>query len=725
MATITYAGAPYCLNGTTATVTQTGIGGGAYSAPAGVAIDAVTGTIDLPSSTPGTYTITYSFSNGVCSNTATTSVTINALPVATVFYPGSPYCATGTATATQTGQAGGTYSAPAGVSINAASGDINLGASTSGVYTITYSFSNGVCSNTTTTVVTINAVPALVINNPAAVCTPSTVDLTAAAITAGSSAGLSYTYFTDAAGTIVLANANAINASGTYYIRGTNASGCSDIKPVTVVVNPKPAVVIANPAAVCAPATVNLTAAAITAGSTPGLTYTYFTDAAGTLLLANANAVNSSGTYYIRGTNVSGCSDIQPVTVTVNPLPLALIQYTGTPYCTNGTAIVTLTGIGGGVFSSAAGLSLNTTTGDINLAFSAQGTYTVTYNFTNGSCSNSTSTVVTIKNPTLLVTDPAGVCFPATVDLTDPAVTAGSQAGLTYNYYTDAAGTNPLLNPSAVSTPGTYYIRGTNTLTGCSSFIMPVNVNIFTKPSITASSSATDICKGSMITLTAVSPGNTIDWPGLGTGAVVTATPMADTTYMAIATTNNGCMDTATVSITVKPFTITLTANPDPVLAGTNTTLMTTANFPYSVLSWTPAVYFTDQTATIQNIVVKDTSKSFTVIGQSTDGCLDTATLYVTVDPNLKDFFIPNSFSPNGDGVNDIFKIYGSSVKDVTLRVYNQWGELIFEGKDSQGGWDGTWKGRPQDVGVYVYIAQVTFYNNVSMKRKGTINLIR
>src|SRR6185369_13241575 len=126
-----------------------------------------------------------------------------------------------------------------------------------------------------------------------------------------------------------------------------------------------------------------LTAAAITAGSTPGLTYTYFTDAAGTLLLANANAVNSSGTYYIRGTNVSGCSDIQPVTVTVNPLPLALIQYTGTPYCTNGTAIVTLTGIGGGVFSSAAGLSLNTTTGDINLAFSAQGTYTVTYNFTN------------------------------------------------------------------------------------------------------------------------------------------------------------------------------------------------------------------------------------------------------------------------------------------------------------------------------------------------------
>ncbi len=91
----------------------------------------------------------------------------------------------------------------------------------------------------------------------------------------------------------------------------------------------------------------------------------------------------------------------------------------------------------------------------------------------------------------------------------------------------------------------------------------------------------------------------------------------------------------------------------------------------------------------------------------------------------MKDFFIPNSFSPNNDGNNDLFKIYGSSVIDLTMRVYNQWGELIFETSDPQGGWDGTWKGRPQAIGVYVYVAKVTFYNNVSVIRKGTINLIR
>ena len=154
---------PYCATGT-ATVTLTGQAGGTYTAPAGVSINAATGAINLATSTPGTYTVTYTFTNGTCSNTTTTSVTINALPAATISYAGSPYCATGTATVTLTGQAGGPYTAPAGVSINAATGDINLATSTPGTYTVTYTFTNGTCSNTTTTSVTINALPAATIS---------------------------------------------------------------------------------------------------------------------------------------------------------------------------------------------------------------------------------------------------------------------------------------------------------------------------------------------------------------------------------------------------------------------------------------------------------------------------------------------------------------------------------------------------------------------------------
>ncbi|MBK7172932.1 MAG: hypothetical protein IPH84_06805 [Bacteroidales bacterium] len=157
VATIAYAGSPYCATGT-ATVTQTGQAGGTYSSTVGLVIDPATGTIDLVASTAGTYTVTYSFSNGTCSNTTTTSITINALPVATIAYAGSPYCLLA-ATVTQTGQAGGTYSSTVGLVIDPATGTIDLVASTAGTYTVTYSFSNGTCSNTTTTSVTINALP--------------------------------------------------------------------------------------------------------------------------------------------------------------------------------------------------------------------------------------------------------------------------------------------------------------------------------------------------------------------------------------------------------------------------------------------------------------------------------------------------------------------------------------------------------------------------------------
>ena len=88
----------------------------------GLSINGASGEIDLVASTPGTYTVTYAFSSGGCSSTTTASVTINALPVATIAYAGSPYCAVGTASVAQTGTAGGTYTAGAGLSINGGTG---------------------------------------------------------------------------------------------------------------------------------------------------------------------------------------------------------------------------------------------------------------------------------------------------------------------------------------------------------------------------------------------------------------------------------------------------------------------------------------------------------------------------------------------------------------------------------------------------------------------------
>ena len=109
-------------------------------------------------------------------------------------------------------------------------------------------------------VLTINAQPVLTVNHPAVVCHPNTIDLTAAGITAGSTADLQLAYFTDAAATIVLANPAAIAVSGTYYIKGTNAvTGCSIIAPVVVQFVDRPEVIAVHPDCVSATGSITIT----------------------------------------------------------------------------------------------------------------------------------------------------------------------------------------------------------------------------------------------------------------------------------------------------------------------------------------------------------------------------------------------------------------------------------------------------------------------------------
>ncbi|MGV1010830.1 MAG: T9SS type A sorting domain-containing protein [Flavobacterium sp.] len=186
-------------------------------------------------------------------------------------------------------------------------------------YTVTATAATG-CTRTATVDVVVNALPTVATVNPAAVCSPSTVDLTASAVTAGSDTGLVYTYWTNASATTALTTASAVTTSGTYYIKGTNANGCSVVTPVTVTVNPLPVLSITNPATVCFPSTVDLTLAAVTTGSdSVGFTLSYFTDAAATLALVAPTAVTTSGTYYIKSTNnTTGCEKIMPVVVTIN-----------------------------------------------------------------------------------------------------------------------------------------------------------------------------------------------------------------------------------------------------------------------------------------------------------------------------------------------------------------------------------------------------------------------
>ncbi|HVV56450.1 MAG TPA: gliding motility-associated C-terminal domain-containing protein, partial [Mucilaginibacter sp.] len=82
-------------------------------------------------------------------------------------------------------------------------------------------------------------------------------------------------------------------------------------------------------------------------------------------------------------------------------------------------------------------------------------------------------------------------------------------------------------------------------------------------------------------------------------------------------------------------------------------------------------------------------------------------------------------FTPNGDGKNDILYVYGTIVKSIKFYIYDQWGELIFTSNDQSYGWDGTYKGNKEPVGVYVYYVEVIADDGKKLTKKGTVTLIR
>ena len=104
--------------------------------------------------------------------------------------------------------------------------------------------------------------------------------------------------------------------------------------------------------------------------------------------------------------------------------------------------------------------------------------------------------------------------------------------------------------------------------------------------------------------------------------------------------------------------------------------------------------------------------------------CVIPALATITVDNNLN-VFIPNAFSPNGDGVNDFFKVYGERIVSHELIITNRWGEIIFVGNQQEPGWDGTWKGKKLPPNTFGYLFKGKFADGQSIDLKGSFLLIR
>ncbi len=120
------------------------------------------------------------------------------------------------------------------------------------------------------------------------------------------------------------------------------------------------------------------------------------------------------------------------------------------------------------------------------------------------------------------------------------------------------------------------------------------------------------------------------------------------------------------------------------------------------------------------------TTTTYTAIAQNEWGCRDSATVTVDVDANVGEC-IPSAFTPNGDGLNDVFRLCNMKYQQlVEFNVYNRWGQMVYHNtNDPTKGWDGNYNGVPQDVGVYNYLIILSRPDGTNVTYKGEVTLIR
>lgn len=200
--------------------------------------------------------------------------------------------------------------------------------------------------------------------------------------------------------------------------------------------------------------------------------------------------------------------------------------------------------------------------------------------------------------------------------------------------------------------------------------------------------------------------------------------------YVATVRDANGCTSAEEIQV-LQPELLTVDAGPDQIInLGEQVKLQATpSHFPVT-FQWAPA----DQlncSACAAPIAQPQKSLHFAVTVTDPNGCQSIDSLSIVVQKN-RPLFIPNSFSPNADGSNDYFTIYGGlSARSIrVLRVFDRWGELLFEGKDlplgsEPLGWDGTFKGDPLPSAVYVYYGEVEFIDGEVLTVKGDVSLLR
>ncbi|MEN9998926.1 MAG: hypothetical protein RI922_1916 [Bacteroidota bacterium] len=639
---------------TGSSVTLSGSGANTYSWNNGV----TNGIAFTPVSTT-TYTLTGTSLQG-CTNTDQVTVTISS--GITVNAGADVTICSGTST-TLTASGATTYSwSPSGQT----TASITINPSSTTTYTVTGTSAGCIASDNVTVTITsgapINAGPDV------SICTGGSTTLSA-------SGGVTYAWDNS------LGSGNNLSVSPTstttYTVTGTDAGGCIGTDNVVVTVNSLPSVNAGLDQTICPGTSVTLNGSGATNyswdnGVLDGIAFT----------------PSSTTSYTVTGTSATGCMATDQVTITlaVPPTVDAGPDITACP----GTS-TTFTASGAATYSWSPG---GQTTASITVNPSATTTYTVSGTDANG-CTNTDQVQVTIANPPTINAGPdVSICAGSPVTL--------SASGAT-SYSWDNGVTNGIAFTPAATT--TYTVIGTSAAGCTGTDAVTVTVNSSAPVSFTASS--TTGCVPQTITLTNTTANATNCIWTLSDGTILSGCSSVQVDFtqagcydVSLSTTlSNGCQGTLSQSnfICIDPLPdAAFTQSSYTITDLENTIHFTNLSAGASSYNW----YFGDGTPMSQLVdpihtynFVENGTYQVMLVAFSPAGCSDTAYSSFQYAEELV-FWVPNSFTPDGNEYNQVFLPIFSSGYDpynYNLSIYNRWGELIFETNNMTIGWDGTY----------------------------------
>jgi len=363
-------------------------------------------------------------------------------------------------------------------------------------------------------------------------------------------------------------------------------------------------------------------------------------------------------------------------------------------------------------------------------SYPAAGNYTVKLVVTDArNCKDSVTQTLTINpTPFLAMSAPQyRICEGSSVTLT-----AQSDAAVQWSPDDRLSCVNCSATSASPVADTRYYATAANTF-GCA---VQDSVDVSVVPRVQlAVHPDTAICSGTAVRLWATGA-TSYSWTPArylsdSTIANPTATPTEDITYTVTGSNDASCAaQTLQVTLQVNPLP-DVEAGPDQTITtGSVVTLDATGSADVVAWEWAPADYLDCPTCPYTLATVRRPI-SYSITATNAAGCTKSDIVNINLVCNKEAVFIPNTFSPNGDGANDIFYIRGKGVNFIrSFRIFNRWGQEVFKREniaidDVSAGWNGTYRNRPQPADVYIYFIEAYCDTNERFELRGNVTLLR